>query len=56
METEATALRQRLFDTFMDYARQAQHRREWEAAQAYIRAADLALGTTVYLTLRTKTK
>lgn len=42
----AAELRQRLFDTFMDYARQAQIRREWEAASAYMRAADLALGTT----------
>lgn len=44
-----TDLRQRLYDTYMDYAQQAEKARDWSAATAYQTAACLALGTAVTL-------
>lgn len=42
-------LRQRLADTYLEYADQAWKRHDWVAAGAFQTAAGLALGTTVAL-------
>jgi len=44
-----TELRQRLHDTYMDYAAEALRRHDWAAASAFQTAACLALGTAVTL-------
>ena len=44
-----TELRQRLHDTYMDYAAEALRRHDWAAATAFQTAACLALGTAVTL-------
>jgi hypothetical protein len=41
------ALRQKLYDAYMELADQAAQRRQWEAASAFQYAAGLALGLTV---------
>lgn len=45
----ARDIRTRLYDTYMDYAKAAQQRHEWEAATAYETAANLALSTCVQI-------
>ena len=42
-----SAIRQKLYDAYMELAEQAATRRQWEAASAFQYAASLALGLTV---------
>jgi hypothetical protein len=42
-----SAIRQKLYDAYMELAEQATVRRQWEAASAFQYAASLALGLTV---------
>jgi hypothetical protein len=48
-EQRVAELRQRLADTYLEYAEQAWRRHDWAAANAFQTAAGLALGTTVAL-------
>jgi hypothetical protein len=43
----ARAIRTKLHDTYMDYARQAREQHNWDAAAAFETSAGLALATCV---------